>query len=379
MDLVSLLTSLTLAWSGMLFIIAQDTRIASAATGNGKPQFKKVTTTTTVETADGEEVTTTKEALVATKNQHSATEELLGVVVVLLNIVLLLWACHAFVTRWINEHDRHVKMIVEKAKIAKKKMGRISIATKYSNPMHSGEGRSNTKGSRNEKRTFATSSNRGEEEGKRTRGSVLSIFGLFGRRSSGSNGGSGLGENKRAGATSDNVIKKKRRNSLLDDNIDVANTMETFEQIEMVSNPIKRAETKKSKKHSRESSLNALKLLTVMQQGELAGGVTDTIEMKKKKKKVLQKNKEKFLQEEKMLVARQQQKDDKLIELKNERKRQKKYEKEKDSEHISNPLNDGEDVELGETENGEHIYRDPDSGMLYSFNEETGVSKWLEE
>jgi hypothetical protein len=91
MDLVALLTSLVLAWSGMLFILAKDKRQGAA--------------------------------------EHTIEEEILGLVVLALNIGLLLWAMYAFFTRWVHEHERHFKSV---ARLAKKVRERASVSRRGS-------------------------------------------------------------------------------------------------------------------------------------------------------------------------------------------------------------------------------------------------------
>lgn len=108
MDLVALLTSLVLAWSGMLFILAEDDRLK---------RFRHVVGTK-----------------LATETKHSASEEILGTIVVMFNLGLLCWAGYAFVSRFINEHDAHVKLLVQQAK--KLRFSAISGSTfSYTNKM----------------------------------------------------------------------------------------------------------------------------------------------------------------------------------------------------------------------------------------------------
>ena len=93
MDLVALLTSLVLAWAGMLFILAKNQRQGST--------------------------------------EHTIEEEILGLVVLALNIGLLLWAMYAFFTRWVHEHERHFKSV---ARLAKKVRTRVSTSRRGSAP-----------------------------------------------------------------------------------------------------------------------------------------------------------------------------------------------------------------------------------------------------
>ena len=168
-------------------------------------------------------------------------------------------------------------------------------------------------------------------------------------------------------------------------------------QVEMTTNSL---QTKKNK-HSRESSLEILKMATILQEKDaafLAKG-SSLKHLKQNHLKQKKRNAAEHAVQKNTENAAKGKKEEKLNEVKTthlkvlkQKKKQAAAEEEVQEVFNSsmNPMNGvestgsgnnvviREDAELG-TVNGYPIHRDVTSGKLYYFNSETGVSKWVEE
>tara|TARA_B100000780_G_C21110943_1_gene448936 strand:- start:66 stop:2399 length:2334 start_codon:yes stop_codon:yes gene_type:complete len=334
MDLVSLLTSLILAWSGMLFILAEDDRIRIGSISNAK---------------------------------HSVAEELLGWIVVLSNMILFIWAGYAFVTRWVNEHARHMQFIVKQAKrmrVSVPKFQRKSLAN-FTNKM------------------FERKSHRGG------------------------------GLNSNVPTASPVKLSKEEDSKELFWSVNVSGDAG---DVEMTGSPISK---KATKKHQREKSLEALKLFTLQQnlqreKNQVLGlpavsspspakrlTLSDNEKIKKtfgqslsnhatveklKEKKMKQREKKKTVEK-----INKEKKQEKLQGMKEKHKQQKIKEKKSnanDDPVVSrNSLNKDElkvgyELEMTQLYGGvepENVHRDKDTGMLYVYDSITKMSRWLVE
>ena len=358
MDLVSLLTSLVLAWSGMLFILAEDERIRTNPT---------------------------------TKTKHSTSEEILGFVIVLLNMVLFSWAGYGFVTRWINEHDRHMKFIVKQAK---RLGGRVSTPTlNFTNKLFDRK----SKLGLNVPTATPISINASESENAANEVGSISEE-LYWNASKGDGISSSDVEQGDCGTLS-NDVREGDGDGDEDEDGDVEMTTT------MTKNPM--SSLKKRRKHQRERSLELLKIKTLdtvlkKEWKEASNRINGTVQTTKTKKlfettttsssSVVQKMKDKKQRQREKRQQNKMQHDktvhSKLAGMKTQRKKHLKdtYNQMQEEVESKNPLSaqtlGGYKLEMTELYGNmamEKIHRDPETLCLYMFDPQSQTSKWLVE